>query len=188
LIKTAYLASNKDFESFQWSWPGNHQPLHAIVIILNFLNDSPYSPMVQECRNVVDAVLASHKPIQSLVSPTESPMPSHPTSRTGSQIWKYLAQLRQKVWLATGVDETGLWSRDEAASYSKRIVEDLLTNQKLNETFEMDDPAHDLDVQSASVSRVERNLARAQTDTMLYGDDEDLFESFWSHIAALSSL
>lgn len=38
--KFIQLATDPDFQPFQWSWPGNHQPMHATMYVDYFLSYS----------------------------------------------------------------------------------------------------------------------------------------------------
>jgi hypothetical protein len=36
--KFIQLATDPDFQPFQWSWPGNHQPMHATMYVNYFIS------------------------------------------------------------------------------------------------------------------------------------------------------
>jgi hypothetical protein len=180
LMKTAYLASNAEFELFQWSWPGNHQPLHAMIIVLNFLNDFPYAQLAPDCREAVDLILALHEKNFGLVPGAQAPEPTRRIAKGGSEAWRYFFHLRNKAWQAAGLDPSHIWPRLEAVSLCLNAMKHAVSNERIVQTFATDDPGRNLSSQHREQSTAEGNFAQSQIDAILYGDSETYFgEMLW---------
>lgn len=117
-MKCAQLSSVEAFRQYNWSWPGNHQPLHAVMILLVDLIESPQSEYALLSRRVVDIVFALLGPMGGLVAGTgpEDNLMKRPLS-DGQETWLYLRRLRSKAWDLAGIDPSIVWTREQAIQY-----------------------------------------------------------------------
>ncbi|KAF2436271.1 hypothetical protein EJ08DRAFT_232821 [Tothia fuscella] len=171
LLKTAYLACNTEFTLFQWSWPGNHQPLHAMMLILQFLIDSPHSTLASDCRNAVDFVLALYEDGFGLVAGGGEPKQSRRIAQGGTEAWKFFFRQRKQAWEAAGLNPSQLWSRREAVRKCLTAMENVVTNEKIKERFLADDPDRDVIRQEIKSTDAERRLLERQIDALLDGQE-----------------
>ena len=174
-MKTAYMSSNMDFELFHWSWPGNHQPLHAMIIILNFLIDFPQAEMANECRRAVDFVLALHEESYGLVPGHQRPSATRAVAREASEAWKLFFRLRQRAWEAANLDHRQLWTRAEAASICLEEMKNRVTNESVLERFRADDPAFGQAEEEISVSNIGGDFQQAQIDALALAGKIQIF-------------
>lgn len=175
-MKVAYISSNMDFELFHWSWPGNHQPLHAMIIVLHFLIDHPSAQAADECRRAIDFILALHEKSHGLVAGSHRPAPTRPVSQEASESWALLLRLRTRAWAAAGLDPEVLWTRQEAASICLEEMKDQVTDEHILERFRMDDPAQNRHAAQVSQMEAQRDMMQARIDALLSGGDDRSFE------------
>lgn len=119
LTKCAQLATVEEYKNFSWSWPGNHQGLHAIMILLIDLVQDPESSTAIQSRRVIDIIFALNGPQGGLVagSGTEDDIMKRPLTEGGQETWEYLRRLRSKAWQKAGLDPDVVWTRDQAVQY-----------------------------------------------------------------------
>ncbi|KAI5306713.1 hypothetical protein KEM56_007485 [Ascosphaera pollenicola] len=104
------LATDPDFQPFQWSWPGNHQPMHATMIMLIDLYERPHSPEAFKSRAFIDKVFSLSGPDGGVVSGEDGISTARPLRDGGREAWSMLKRLRQKAWLKAGLDPELLWT------------------------------------------------------------------------------
>ncbi|QQK47238.1 Fungal transcriptional regulatory protein, N-terminal [Penicillium digitatum] len=97
------LATDPDFQPFQWGWPGNHQPMHAMMIILIDLYERPYSPESSVSRGFVDRILSLSGPDGGVVSGGDDIFTQRPLRHGGREAWGMIRRLRQKAWQKAGL-------------------------------------------------------------------------------------
>lgn len=123
LHKHAQLAAIPLFRNFQWSYPGNHQPLHAIAILLLDLLSTPApaeSPVCIASKQVLDLILALCAPEGGIVGSDDLQHHSGPFTQGGKENWDLLRRLRAKAWAHAGWDPGMVWSRERAIAYCNR--------------------------------------------------------------------
>ncbi|OQE18036.1 hypothetical protein PENFLA_c022G06805 [Penicillium flavigenum] len=98
------LATDPDFQPFQWGWPGNHQPMHAMMIILIDLYERPYSPEASVSRGFVDQILLLSGPDGGVVSGGDDIFTQRPLRNGGREAWDMIRRLRQKAWQKAGLN------------------------------------------------------------------------------------
>ncbi|KAJ5950447.1 uncharacterized protein N7479_008860 [Penicillium vulpinum] len=98
------LATDPDFQPFQWGWPGNHQPMHAMMIILIDLYERPYSPEASVSRGFVDQILSLSGPDGGVVSGGDDIFIQRPLRNGGREAWDMIRRLRQKAWQKAGLN------------------------------------------------------------------------------------
>ncbi|KAL9097190.1 MAG: hypothetical protein Q9165_000617 [Trypethelium subeluteriae] len=118
LKKAAHLACITEFQHFQWSWPGIHQPLHPMMIVLQDVIERPFSDLAEVGRLAIDIVFA-------LLGRSENVGGSEEEDRTmrrsltngGPETWEYLGRLRSTAWLKAGLDPSIFWTREQATAF-----------------------------------------------------------------------
>ncbi|KAE8337385.1 hypothetical protein BDV24DRAFT_167386 [Aspergillus arachidicola] len=104
------LATDPDFQPFQWSWPGNHQPMHAAMIMLIDLYERPYSPEAPKSRAFIDKIFSLTGPDGGVVGGEDGISAQRPLKDGGREAWDMIRRLRQKAWQKAGLDPHKLWT------------------------------------------------------------------------------
>jgi hypothetical protein len=107
--KFILLATDSDFEPFHWSWPGNHQPMHAVMIMLIDLYERPTSAEAPKSRAFVDKVFSLMGPDGGVAGGEDGIPRSRPLKDGGREAWDMLRRLREKAWLKAGLDPKLVW-------------------------------------------------------------------------------
>ncbi|KAJ5220576.1 uncharacterized protein N7469_009463 [Penicillium citrinum] len=96
--KFIQLATDPDFQPFQWSWPGNHQPMHATMIMLIDLYERPYSPEAFRSRAFIDRILALSGPDGGVVGGEDGVSTQRPLKDGGREmLWTEQDQLQAGI-------------------------------------------------------------------------------------------
>ncbi|KAJ5552017.1 transcriptional regulator family: Fungal Specific TF [Penicillium sp. DV-2018c] len=111
--KFIQLATEPDFQPFHWSWPGNHQPMHATMIMLIDLYERPYSPEASKSRAFIDSILALSGPDGGVVGGEDGISTQRPLKDGGREAWDMIRRLRQKAWQKAGLDPQTLWTEQD---------------------------------------------------------------------------
>ncbi|KAE8386518.1 fungal-specific transcription factor domain-containing protein [Aspergillus alliaceus] len=104
------LATDPDFQPFQWSWPGNHQPMHAAMIMLIDLHERPYSPEAPKSRAFIDRIFSLTGPDGGVVGGEDGISAQRPLKDGGREAWDMIRRLRQNAWQKAGLDPHKLWT------------------------------------------------------------------------------
>ncbi|KAJ5226490.1 hypothetical protein N7468_007715 [Penicillium chermesinum] len=111
--KFIQLATDADFQPFHWSWPGNHQPMHATMIMLIDLYERPYSPEAPRSRAFIDRILAISGPDGGVVGGEDGISLQRPLKDGGREAWDMIRRLRQKAWQKAGLNPEVLWTEQD---------------------------------------------------------------------------
>ncbi|QQK48436.1 C6 transcription factor, putative [Penicillium digitatum] len=111
--KFIQLATDPDFQPFHWSWPGNHQPMHATMIMLIDLYERPYSPEASRSRAFIDSILALSGPDGGVVGGEDGVSTQRPLKDGGREAWDMIRRLRQKAWQKAGLNPRMLWTEKD---------------------------------------------------------------------------
>ncbi|KAJ5578774.1 transcriptional regulator family: Fungal Specific TF [Penicillium hispanicum] len=111
--KFIQLATDPDFQPFHWSWPGNHQPMHATMIMLIDLYERPYSPEASKSRAFIDRILALSGPDGGVVGGEDGISSQRPLKDGGREAWDMIRRLRQKAWQKAGLNPQMLWTEQD---------------------------------------------------------------------------
>ncbi|KAI2737860.1 transcriptional regulator family: Fungal Specific TF [Penicillium roqueforti] len=111
--KFIQLATDPDFQPFHWSWPGNHQPMHATMIMLIDLYERPYSPEAPKSRAFIDSILALSGPDGGVVGGEDGVSTQRPLKDGGREAWDMIRRLRQKAWQKAGLNPRMLWTEQD---------------------------------------------------------------------------
>lgn len=106
------LASGPDFQPFQWSWPGNHQPMHATMIMLIDLYERPHSQEAPKSRAFIDKIFSLSGPDGGVVGGEDGVSTQRPLKDGGREAWDMIRRLRQKAWQKAGLDPQRLWTEE----------------------------------------------------------------------------
>ncbi|KAL2827615.1 hypothetical protein BDW59DRAFT_144071 [Aspergillus cavernicola] len=104
------LATDPDFQPFQWSWPGNHQPMHATMIMLIDLYERPHSPEAPKSRAFIDRIFSLTGPDGGVVGGEDGISTQRPLKDGGREAWDMIRRLRHKAWQKAGLDPQRLWT------------------------------------------------------------------------------
>lgn len=104
------LASDPDFQPFQWSWPGNHQPMHATMVMLIDLYERPHSPEAPKSRAFIDKIFSLTGPDGGVVGGEDGISTQRPLKDGGREAWDMIRRLRHKAWQKAGLDPHRLWT------------------------------------------------------------------------------
>ncbi|KZF23989.1 hypothetical protein L228DRAFT_259270 [Xylona heveae TC161] len=138
--KTVILASVDDFSPFQWSWPGNHQPLHGLAVLLKNLDHEPRGPFADSSRSVIDEAFSLCSPGGGITGTSiDAPWPTlevpfnqpsvqqkpRPLTENGQRTWQFLWQWRARVWSKAGLDPNNCMTREQAISSAQGHAREL---------------------------------------------------------------
>lgn len=116
LEKYVVLCCGPEFTGFQWSWPGNHQPLHALVLVLKEIERNPMSEEVDVSCAIVNQVMALSAPEGGITGSGGGSMMRRPLTEGGSEAWDFIRRLRARVWTKLGLDPDITLTRDEVTT------------------------------------------------------------------------
>ncbi|KAK2762312.1 hypothetical protein FQN54_001322 [Arachnomyces sp. PD_36] len=111
--KFILLATDPDFQPFQWSWPGNHQPMHATMIMLIDLYERPNSPEASKSRALIDKIFSLSGPDGGVVGGEDGITTQRPLRDGGREAWDMIRRLREKAWQKAGLDPDVLWTEQD---------------------------------------------------------------------------
>ena len=103
------LATNPIFQPFQWAWPGGHQPMHAVMIMLVDLYERPNSDEAELSRSYIDRTFKQASPEGGITSEEGGIPVQRPLREGGQEAWIMLRRLREKAWQKAGLDPDVLW-------------------------------------------------------------------------------
>ncbi|PGH31177.1 hypothetical protein GX50_06056 [[Emmonsia] crescens] len=119
--KFILLATDPDFQPFQWSWPGNHQPMHATMIMLIDLYERPQTAEAPKSRAFIDKIFSLSGPDGGVVGGEDGISTSRPLRDGGREAWDMMRRLREKAWLKAGLDPSVLWTEQAQAEAQRPI-------------------------------------------------------------------
>ena len=111
--KFILLATDPAFQPFHWSWPGTHQPMHAVMIMLVDLYERPDSVEAPISRAFIDKVFSISGPDGGIVSGEDGMTVQRPLREGGREAWDMLRRLREKAWQKAGLDPDVLWTEED---------------------------------------------------------------------------
>ncbi|KAL4977395.1 fungal-specific transcription factor domain-containing protein [Aspergillus desertorum] len=156
------LATNPDFQPFQWSWPGNHQPMHATMIMLIDLYERPYSPEAPKSRAFVDKIFSLTGPDGGVVGGEDGVSTQRPLKDGGREAWDMIRRLRQQAWQKAGLDPQKLWSEQAQIQAGVAVPDECLTTNSYypgSSTYLQPIQSRD---QLLDFSRIFYNMTRSQ--------------------------
>jgi hypothetical protein len=167
--KFIQLATDPDFQPFHWSWPGNHQPMHATMIMLIDLYERPYSPEASKSRAFIDRILALSGPDGGVVGGEDGVSTQRPLKDGGREAWSMIRRLRQKAWQKAGLNPDMLWTEQDQiqAGVASPAAEQRDVNNGPFESGSSSAPGMALLLPNRQPTDFERkfyNMTRSQTD------------------------
>ncbi|PGH06086.1 hypothetical protein AJ79_06620 [Helicocarpus griseus UAMH5409] len=125
--KFILLATDPDFQPFQWSWPGNHQPMHATMIMLIDLYERPQTPEASKSRAFfIDKIFSLSGP-DGVVGGENGISTSRPLRDGGREAWDMMRRLREKAWLKAGLEPRVLWTEQAQAEARHPYMKQMST-------------------------------------------------------------
>lgn len=127
LSKYIILSCVDRFAPFQWCWPGNHQPLHALIIMLKYLDHDPIATDAVTIRNLIDETIALcdadggvNRSIDGVADIRRRPL-----TEGGREAWDLIRKLRAGIFVKIGLDPDILPTRDQAVDSARRRLENM---------------------------------------------------------------
>ncbi|KAL2823054.1 fungal-specific transcription factor domain-containing protein [Aspergillus granulosus] len=140
------LATDPDFQPFHWSWPGNHQPMHATMIMLIDLYERPYSPEAPKSRAFIDKIFSLTGPDGGVVGGEDGISTQRPLKDGGREAWDMIRRLRHKAWQKAGLDPQKLWTEQAQIQAGAAIPDDCIaTNASYSGSSAYLQPIHSRD-------------------------------------------
>jgi hypothetical protein len=130
------LATDPAFQPFQWSWPGNHQPMHAAMIMLVDLYERPSSAEAPRSRALIDKIFSLSGPDGGIVSGEDGVTVQRPLREGGREAWDMLRRLRDKGWQKAGLDPNVLWTEDDQVRVG--VAKPLSESEKIAQSLRED--------------------------------------------------
>lgn len=127
------LATDPAFQPFHWSWPGSHQPMHAVMIMLVDLYERPHSAEAPISRAYIDKVFLISAPDGGIVSGEDGMTVQRPLREGGREAWDMLKRLREKAWQRAGLDPDVLWTEEDQINVG--VGQAQTETQKMLQTF-----------------------------------------------------
>ncbi|KAL5042569.1 hypothetical protein BDW71DRAFT_211107 [Aspergillus fruticulosus] len=156
------LATDPDFQPFQWSWPGNHQPMHATMIMLIDLYERPYSPEAPKSRAFVDKIFSLTGPDGGVVGGEDGVSTQRPLKDGGREAWDMIRRLRQQAWQKAGLDPQKLWTEQAQIQAGVAVPDECLaTNLYYPGSSAYLQPIHSRE-QLLDFSKMFYNMTRSQ--------------------------
>ncbi|EEH16047.2 hypothetical protein PABG_06134 [Paracoccidioides brasiliensis Pb03] len=137
--KFILLATDPDFQPFQWSWPGSHQPMHATMIMLIDLYERPQTVEAAKFRAFIHKIFSLSGPDGGVVGGEDGISTSRPLRDGGREAWDMMRRLREKAWLKAGLDPSVLWTEKAQAEAQRPITKRAsaqLPRERLGSTVE----------------------------------------------------
>jgi hypothetical protein len=161
------LATDPAFQPFQWSWPGNHQPMHAAMIMLVDLYVRPTSAEAPRSRALIDKIFSLSGPDGGIVSGEDGVTVQRPLREGGREAWDMLRRLRDKAWQRAGLDPSVLWTEDDQirAGIAKPLSEAEKTAQSFREDMILHAESKTATQSSAHAVGVEYMVKASMTDS-----------------------
>ncbi|KAE9371804.1 hypothetical protein N431DRAFT_559228 [Stipitochalara longipes BDJ] len=122
------IVQSSEFQPWHWCWPGQHQPLHAILLLIMHLERCPDNSTTQETRRLVDLAIFMCGPQENngVLSSEDGCFDSRPLSGSGSKAWEFIRQARANVWTKAGLDPVILNCPEQAEDVNINRVEEYL--------------------------------------------------------------
>lgn len=101
------LTQRDDFQPWHWCWPGQHQPLHSIMVLIQDLEECPSGPLARQTRRLVDLALTMTGQAEDnggIMSQENGDPDFRPLQDGGHEAWKFVRMARDKCWERAGLD------------------------------------------------------------------------------------
>ena len=132
LSKYIVLTCAHEFCGFQWAWPGNHQPLHALMMLLKEVDRDPYSMGADTARTIVDQAIALCGPGGGITSEEEGRLVPRPLTEGGSEAWDLVKRLRARAWSKVGLNTDFRTTREEVYRIVRPKLEAFKSGQHVD--------------------------------------------------------
>ena len=113
LQKFLLIVCTEEFQRFQWSWPGNHQPLHAIMVLLKKVERDPFGPDAETFREVVDQAIALCTEDGGIGGSEGGSAMLRPLTEGGQEAWNFVRRLHDVAWTKAGLDPDVVMTRED---------------------------------------------------------------------------
>lgn len=185
VLKCASIAACPQFDRFHWSWPGNHQPIHALATLLVDLIQDPHSEHAEKYREAVNIVFAMLGPTGGLLPETKLDTPGpRPLTEGGEEVWLFIRRLRSKAWRCADIDPGIVWTRKHAVHWLNNLLADgnitspMTTGSKPPQASQ--DTSHNEEQVETPLSNWRQNLDEFDLNTPL--PDQSFLANFWNEL------
>ncbi|KAJ9298235.1 transcriptional regulator family: Fungal Specific TF [Paecilomyces variotii] len=115
------------FALFQWCWPGNHQPLHALIIMLKYLECDPIATDAVTIRKLVDETIALCDADGGVNCGINggADVRRRPLTEGGREAWDLIRKLRVGIFVKIGLDPDILPTRDQVVDSARRRLDNM---------------------------------------------------------------
>ena len=103
-----------------------HQPLHALMILIREVDQSSDSSYAEECRDIVDEAFSVCGPAGGLIGTEDHNLQHQFLTEGGREAWDFLCRLRSKAWQKHDVDPDILWTREEVTKRSYARADQMM--------------------------------------------------------------
>ncbi|ODH13359.1 hypothetical protein ACO22_07337 [Paracoccidioides brasiliensis] len=137
--KFILLATDPDFQPFQWSWPGLVLITLLSRIMLIDLYERPQTVEAAKFRAFIDKIFSLSGPDGGVVGGEDGISTSRPLRDGGREAWDMMRRLREKAWLKAALDPSVLWTEKAQAEAQRPITKRAsaqLPRERLGSTVE----------------------------------------------------
>lgn len=104
------LCTTHGYRPIQWMYPGYHQPIKSVAVLLVDLYREPHSEFAYASRSLVDKLFFTCRLAgESVPHSSRKPLGDSTIHRPFATAWSSLANLRKRVWESIGLDPTMPW-------------------------------------------------------------------------------
>jgi hypothetical protein len=106
------MCSTRQYQPFQWLYPGAYQPLQPAAVLLIDLMKEPQSAEAAQSKTLLETIFSLLGPEGRVAGIIQGRgMRQSQASSGARQAWSRLENLRKKVWKTLGLDSSVVWSR-----------------------------------------------------------------------------
>ncbi|KAF2811337.1 uncharacterized protein BDZ99DRAFT_273857 [Mytilinidion resinicola] len=150
LLKYICLAACHEFQRWHWSWPGNHQPLHAIILLLKEVERDPDGVNAQSSRSIIDQAISLCGPDGGISGAQGDHIVPRALLDGGQEAWNLITRLRLRAWIKAGLNPDTLPTRAQVVQLAQMQLIQLRSEVESGITPQMNWPG--LELQDLEVS------------------------------------
>ena len=144
-----------EFKRFHWAWPGNHQPLQAIVLLLKEIDSNPNGHETQASCFIIDETIALCGPDGGVSGLLDGGLSPRPLTEGGQEAWSLIKRLRATAWIKAGLDPDVLPLREDVKAASQVRLNEMISSGGV------DHPVREVNVEPQSLGALEGHLDTA---------------------------
>ncbi|KAL9070788.1 MAG: hypothetical protein Q9157_005690 [Trypethelium eluteriae] len=125
LERITALTCFDEFAPLQWAWPGIHQPLQAIMVLLHHIKQQPNSQHTEANISAIDEALSLCDREGGMIGGRDGPLNRRPLKEGGQEAWYLIWNLRTQAWQRAGYNPEQLLTRAETVERVRRRFANL---------------------------------------------------------------